>query len=202
MSAASRWPPGAESPEMKESEDDEGERGGGGGKAGGPVGDAKLFIKAHGAPVVECRLFKPGLAVEDGRDGATHEALIGGVDVVGAKAVGSDAGVDFVAIGGVGGEHLAGDLGVPWFVGTDEAELRSAKVGHEAEEEEVATEEEEDGELGDGAAEVAAGQLVEGGEEATAGGGGCRGGRSDVAGCVVVGSRHGLGMVRQGDERG
>ena len=55
--------------------------------------------------------------------------------------------MDFVAVGGVRGEHLAGDLGVAGLVGADQAELRSAEVGDEAEEEEVGGDGDEDDEL-------------------------------------------------------
>ena len=79
---------GAESSEVEEGEQDEEAGAGGGGQAGGPVGDAELLEEAHGAPVVEGGLFQPGLAVEDGRDGAADEALVGGVDVVGAGCAG------------------------------------------------------------------------------------------------------------------
>ena len=72
---------GAEASQVQEDEDDEEGGAGGGGQAGGPVGDAELLEEAHGAPVVEGGLFEPGLAVEDGRDGAADEAVVGGVEV-------------------------------------------------------------------------------------------------------------------------
>ena len=48
---------------------------------------------------------------------------------------------------GVGGEHLAGDLGVTGLVGADEAELVAAEDGDEAVEQGKEADGEEDGEL-------------------------------------------------------
>jgi hypothetical protein len=50
----------------------------------------------------------------------------------------------------VGGEHLAGDLGVAWLVRADEAELVSAEEGCEAVEEQKETDGDEDEELAGG----------------------------------------------------
>ena len=127
---------GAESPHVEEDEDDEREGAGGGGETGGPVGDAELLEEAHGAPVVEGGFFEPGLAVEDGGDGAAGEAVEGVADVLEAEAARDDLGVDGVAGVGVRGEHLAGDLGVAGLVGADEAELIAAEDGDEAVEQE------------------------------------------------------------------
>jgi len=113
----------AESPHVKEDEDDKGECGCGGGQAGGPVGDAELLEEAHSSPVVEGGFFEPGLAIEDGGDGSAGDAVERGADVLGAQAAGDHLGVDLVAGLGVGSEHLAGDLGVAGLVGAHEAKL-------------------------------------------------------------------------------
>ena len=112
---------GAETSHVKEDKDDEGEGAGGRWEAGGPVGDAELLEEAHSAPVIEGGFFKPGLAVEDGGDGAAEDAVDGVADVGGPEAAGDHLGVGRVADFGVGGEHLAGYLGVTGLVGTDEA---------------------------------------------------------------------------------
>ena len=147
---------GAESAHVEVDEDDEGERSGGGGEAGGPVGDAELLEEAHGAPVVEGGLFEPGLAVEDGGDGSADEAVVGVAEGGEGEAAGNDLGVDFVAGVGVGGEHLAGDLGVAGLVCADEAELVASEEGNEAVEEEEAGDGAEDEDLagGDGVGEL------------------------------------------------
>ncbi len=124
---------GAEPPHVQEDEDDEGERGGGGGKTGGPVGDAELLEEAHGAPVVEGGLFEPGLAVEDGGNGAASDAVEGVANVLSAKAAGDHLGVDCVAGVGVRGEHLAGDLGVSWLVGAYQTQLVAAEDWNQSE---------------------------------------------------------------------
>ena len=97
MRAASRWPPGRKRRMCRKDEEDEEAGTGGGGEPGGPVGDAELTKEAHGSPVVEGGLFKPRLAVEDGRDGAGDEALVGIADVVCFEAVREELGVEGVA---------------------------------------------------------------------------------------------------------
>ncbi|WP_433983675.1 hypothetical protein [Tunturiibacter empetritectus] len=111
----------AEASHVEEDQDDEGQGCRGGREAGGPVGDAELLEEAHGAPVVEGGLFQPGLAIEDRGDGAAGDAVEGVADVFQARAVRNHLGVDIVAGLRVRGEHLAGDLGVPRLVGTDQA---------------------------------------------------------------------------------
>ena len=142
---------GPESSEMKEGEDDECTGAGGGRQSRGPVGDAELLEEAHGAPVIECRFLKPRAAVEDRRDGAADEAFVAGVEVFSAEAVRRDARVDLVALLGVCGEHLAGDLRVTRLIGADEAELSSAKERDQAVEEKVGGDGDEDYELPEGA---------------------------------------------------
>ena len=142
---------GAESPHVEEDEDDEHAGAGGGRQSGGPVGDAELLEEAHGAPVVERGLLQPGLAVEDRRDGAADEALVAGVEVFSAEAVRHDPRVDLVALVGVRGEHLAGDLRVTRFVGADEADLISAEDRDQAVEQKEAGDGDEDDELPEGA---------------------------------------------------
>ncbi len=88
---------GAEAPHVEEDEDDEDEGGGGGGEASGPVGDSELLEEAHGAPVVEGRLFEPGLAVEDGGNGSSGDAVEGVAQIRQAEAAGEHLGVDLVA---------------------------------------------------------------------------------------------------------
>jgi hypothetical protein len=67
-----------------------------------------------------------------------------------------DVGVDGLALVVVRGEHLAGDLGIARFVGTDEAEASASGERGEAEEEKVAGEDEQNGELGEGDTEFCA----------------------------------------------
>ncbi len=119
----------------------------GGREAGGPVGDAELLEEAHGAPVVEGGFFEPGLAVEDGGDGAAEDAVDGVADVGGAEAARDHFGMGHVAGFGVGGEHLAGHLGITGLVGADETQLVAAKDGDEAEEQGEEADGEHDDEL-------------------------------------------------------
>ncbi len=69
---------------------------------------------------------------------------------VDAEAARDHLGVDGVAGVGVGGEHLAGDLGVARLVGADEAELVAAEDGDEAVEQEEDGDGEEDDEFAHG----------------------------------------------------
>jgi hypothetical protein len=68
--------------------------------------NAEFAEREHGAPVIERRFLQPGFAVEDRGDKV------------------------------VAGEHLAGDLGVTGFVGSDETERGAAEYRHEPIEEE------------------------------------------------------------------
>jgi hypothetical protein len=72
------------------------------------------------------------------------------VEIFGAKTVRRDARVDFMAVFGVRGEHLTGDLRVTRFVGANETDLISAEEGDQAVEEEVGGDEDEDDELPEG----------------------------------------------------
>ena len=76
------------------------------------------------------------------------------MEIFGAKAVRRDARVDLVAVDGVRGEHLAGDLGVARFVGADETDLIATDEWDQAVEEEVAGDEDENGELPEGDTDV------------------------------------------------
>jgi hypothetical protein len=71
-----------------------------------------------------------------------------------------------MAIFGVGGQHLAGDLGVARFVRTHQPKLAAAEVGQQPEEQKITADEQQNGELGNGAAEFGAAEAAQIGEEA------------------------------------
>ena len=87
----------AEAPDVQVDEHHQHEGEAGRGQARRPVVHAKFAEGEHGAPVVESRLFQPGMAPQDGRD------------VVAAR------------------EHLARDLRIARLVGADQAEPIAAK---------------------------------------------------------------------------
>jgi hypothetical protein len=104
---------GPESAHVQVDEAHHDERKGGGGQPGAPVVHAEILEKEHGAPVVEGRLLKPGMAVEIGRDAGAELLLQIGCGVKPA-------------------EHLVGDLGVARFVCADQAHSVAAQIGCDA----------------------------------------------------------------------
>ncbi len=102
--------------------------------------------------------------------------------------------MDFVAVGGVCGEHLAGDLSVAGLVCADEAKLVAAGPGGKAEEQEEGAEEDQDGELAGGTAEVGLAERNAGLGEG--GGGESEAGRPRLV-LAGAGSRFGLGEIGQ-----
>ena len=114
--------------QINEADHDKGE--GGRRETGTPIVDAEILKKEHGAPVVESRFFKPGMAVE----------------------IRGDTGAELVAegVGGVeAAEHLVGNLRIARLVGTDETQAVAAEDGRESIEKKEDGESEEDDEFGD-----------------------------------------------------
>jgi hypothetical protein len=146
---------------VQEDQKDEEGCSGDGRQAGGPVGDAELAEEAFRTPIVEGGFFKPGLAVEDGGDGTGEETVFRGFEVLAGEAAGEDVRMFGIADLIVLGEHLAGDLGVAGFVGSDEAELVATETRGEAVEQEEESYGEEDDVLPRGREGVRADDIIE-----------------------------------------
>ena len=117
-------------PHVQKDEEHHAERAGGGRQARNPVLNAELLEKAHGAPVIERRLFQPGVAVQDRRNGAGLGAVPGRAKIFPVQRARVDLRIavrDAAVM--VGQQHLVGDLGVARFVGTNQADIRRGQDG-------------------------------------------------------------------------
>ena len=121
---------GPKPPHVQENQEHHAERAGGGRQPRGPVAHTELFKEAHGAPVVQGRFLKPGMAVQNRRDGAGLGAPPRRAQVLPAQRTRNPlcVAVRHAAVM-MRQQHLVGDLRVPWLVRPDQPDLRPGDDG-------------------------------------------------------------------------